>query len=57
MIADRLQMPQLPPSFAQCLQYLQFLHALHGSLPVQVANEALAARPANMIHTATKHPM
>lgn len=29
----------MPPSFAQCLQYLQFLHALHGSLPVQVERE------------------
>jgi hypothetical protein len=27
---------QVPPSLAQCLQYLQFLHAEHGSLPVQV---------------------
>jgi hypothetical protein len=35
----RLQTPQLPPSLAQCLQYLQFLHALHGSEPVHVAVE------------------
>jgi len=32
-----LQTPHVPPSFAQCLQYLQFLHALQGSEPVQVA--------------------
>jgi hypothetical protein len=31
-----LQTPHFPPSFAQCLQYLQFLQALHGSEPVQV---------------------
>ena len=31
-----LHTPHLPPSFAQCLQYLQFLHAWHGSAPVQV---------------------
>lgn len=29
----RLQTPQVPPSLAQCLQYLQFLQALHGVLP------------------------
>jgi hypothetical protein len=34
----RLQTPHVPPSFAQCLQYRQFLHALHGSLPVHVAH-------------------
>jgi hypothetical protein len=38
--ADFLHTPQVPPSFAQCLQYLQFLHALQGSLPVQVEREA-----------------
>jgi hypothetical protein len=38
--ADLLHTPQVPPSLAQCLQYLQFLHALHGSAPTQVANEA-----------------
>jgi hypothetical protein len=32
-----LQTPHAPPSLAQCLQYLQFLQALHGSAPVQVA--------------------
>lgn len=31
-----LHIPHFPPSFAQCLQYLQFLHALQGSDPVQV---------------------
>jgi hypothetical protein len=30
----------VPPSFAQCLQYLQFLHALHRSEPVHVAEKA-----------------
>src|ERR1700676_1451468 len=35
-----LQTPHFPPSFAQCLQYLQFLHALQGSAPVQVAEKA-----------------
>ena len=34
--AYRLQIPHVPPSFAQCLQYLQFLQALQGSLPLQV---------------------
>jgi hypothetical protein len=32
-----LQMPQVPPSFLQCLQYLQFLQALHALAPLQVA--------------------
>jgi len=32
-----LQTPHFPPSFAQCLQYLQFLQAWQGSAPVQVA--------------------
>jgi hypothetical protein len=27
----------VPPSFLQCLQYLQFLHALQGLAPLQVA--------------------
>src|SRR5882762_844995 len=31
-----LQTPHFPPSFAQCLQYLQFLQAWQGSEPVQV---------------------
>lgn len=40
----RLQTPHLPPSFAQCLQYLQFLQAWQGSEPVQVAaKRSLAA--------------
>jgi hypothetical protein len=39
---DYLQTPHFPPNFAQWAQYLQFLQALHGSLPVQVAKEALA---------------
>ena len=34
---NHLHTPQLPPSFAQCLQYLQFLHALQAREPVQVA--------------------
>ena len=29
--------PHFPPFFAQCLQYLQFLHALQFFEPVQVA--------------------
>ncbi len=36
-----LQTPHLPPSFAQCLQYLQFLQAWQGSAPVQVAASML----------------
>lgn len=40
-----LHTPHVPPSFAQCLQYLQFLHAWHGSLPVQVANDASVMSP------------
>jgi len=35
-----LQTPHFPPSLAQCLQYLQFLQALQGSAPVQVAENA-----------------
>jgi len=38
-------MPQVPPSFAQCLQYLQFLHALHGSLPVHVEKDSPVIAP------------
>jgi hypothetical protein len=34
-----LQTPHLPPSLAQCRQYLQFLQALQGSLPVHVEAE------------------
>ncbi len=30
-------MPHVPPALAQCLQYLQFLQALHGVEPVHVA--------------------
>jgi len=33
----RLQVPQVFPSFEQRLQYLQFLQALQGESPVQVA--------------------
>lgn len=32
-----LHTPQVPPSLAQCLQYLQFLQARQFALPVQVA--------------------
>jgi hypothetical protein len=39
-----LHTPQVPPSFAQCLQYLQFLQAWHGSEPVQVAAGGLRVR-------------
>jgi hypothetical protein len=35
-LARFLQTPHFPPSFAQCLQYLQFLQAWQGSEPVQV---------------------
>jgi hypothetical protein len=48
--ADRLQTPQVPPSLAQCLQYLQSLHALHGSAPTQVVNEAPEAILTSTIH-------
>jgi hypothetical protein len=34
-----LHTPHSPPSLAQCRQYLQFLQALQGSLPVHVAAE------------------
>ena len=34
-----LQTPHLPPSRAQCRQYLQFLQALQGSEPVHVAEK------------------
>jgi len=36
-----LQTPQLLPLLEQCLQYLQFLHALHDLLPVQVASASV----------------
>jgi hypothetical protein len=42
---ERLHTPHVPPSFAQCLQYLQFLQALHGSLPVQVEKEPSVIAP------------
>lgn len=32
-----LHTPHVPPPALQCLQYLQFLHAVHVRLPVQVA--------------------
>jgi hypothetical protein len=32
-----LHTPQVPPFFAQCLQYLQFLQAWQSLAPVQVA--------------------
>jgi hypothetical protein len=35
-----LQIPQVPPFSAQCWQYLQFLHALHGFAPTHFATEA-----------------
>jgi hypothetical protein len=35
--ACHLHTPHFPPSLAQCRQYLQFLQALQGSLPVHVA--------------------
>jgi hypothetical protein len=38
-----LHTPHLPPSFAQCRQYLQFLQALQGSLPVHVAVENMSS--------------
>jgi hypothetical protein len=37
-----LHIPQVPPSFLQCLQYLQFLQALQTLEPVQVADNVLA---------------
>lgn len=43
--AFRLHTPHVPPSLAQCLQYLQFLHAVHGVLPVHVPKLASAAIP------------
>jgi len=36
-----LQTPQLLPLLEQCLQYLQFLHALHDALPVHVASASV----------------
>jgi hypothetical protein len=38
-----LQTPHFPPSFAQCRQYRQFLQALQGSEPVQVAAENISS--------------
>jgi hypothetical protein len=42
-----LQMPHVPPSFEQCLQYLQFLHALQGVFPRHVAAFTAGAAPSN----------
>jgi hypothetical protein len=56
-----LQTPQVPPSLAQCLQYLQFLQAEQLAEPVQVAQhfesftEYKASPP--MIPKANKQPM
>jgi hypothetical protein len=49
-----LQTPHFPPCFAQWAQYLQFLHALHGSLPVHVAKEASAEIAVTTAKTATR---
>jgi hypothetical protein len=46
-----LHTPHVPPSLAQCLQYLQFLQALHGLLPVQVANDEPAITKASKVQT------
>jgi hypothetical protein len=51
---DHLQTPHFPPCFAQWAQYLQFLQALHGSLPVQVAKEASAVITVTTAKTATR---
>jgi hypothetical protein len=51
-----LQTPHFPPSFAQCLQYLQFLQALHGSAPVQVAPKS-SRDPANRLNVRIRHPI
>lgn len=45
-----MQTPHVPPSFAQCLQYLQFLQALHGLAPVHVANSAPDTIPDNKVN-------
>ncbi len=37
LIITYLQTPHFPPSLEQCLQYLQFLHALQFFEPVHVA--------------------
>jgi hypothetical protein len=36
-----LQIPQVPFFTAQCWQYLQFLHALHGFAPTHFAARAM----------------
>src|ERR1700677_1200869 len=48
--ADDLHTPHVPPSFAQCLQYLQFLQALHGLAPVQVASAVCERTMARIVH-------
>jgi hypothetical protein len=40
-------------TLAHCLQYLQFLQALHGLAPVQVANDAPDATMVRRVHTTT----
>ena len=51
-----LQTPHFPPSFAQCLQYLQFLHAWQGSEPVQVAECSVAAAKTHVKRTIKQNP-
>lgn len=46
---DYLHTPHLPPSFAQCLQYLQFLHALQFLAPMHLALASAPIEDANII--------
>ena len=43
--------PHEPPFWEQCLQYLQFLHALHDELPVQVAQTSVSISPTEVERT------
>jgi hypothetical protein len=51
-----LQTPHLPPSLAQCRQYLQFLQAWHGSEPVHVAECRVEAAKAQAKANTKQNP-
>jgi hypothetical protein len=55
-LKTHLQTPHVPPSFAQCRQYLQFLQAWQGSEPVQVAECKVAAAKAQAKVNTKQHP-
>src|ERR1035438_7933854 len=54
--AGSYKRPHVPPFFAQCAQYLQFLQALQGSAPVQVANIPSELKPEASTTAHIKNP-